>query len=122
MALIDAPREALQSGGDSAGSELIRLAQSRSVDDRLVAAAHPATPMGSLIALASDSKDRVREALASNPATGDLPSLLALLSEDSADVQVALVRNPHVPVDVVRAMAPRAKRAVRKAIEARLGQ
>lgn len=122
MALIDAPRDNhLAAPYDPEVADLIDLAQSRKVADREHAAGHPATPMGLLIALASDPKTSVRVALAGNPTTGGLPSVMSILSGDATDVQVALVTNPAVPTDVVRDLAERGKRAVRKAAEARVG-
>lgn len=124
MALLDLPSEratGLAEASQSVSAELAAMAASKDVKNRVAAAAHPETPLTTLIVLAQDGKEKVRVALAANRGIGRALSVVAMLADDkSSDVQLELVRNPAVAEDTVRDLAQRGKKAVRRAAEERL--
>ena len=125
MALTEIPNRqlaaALRDGEDASGTELLQLATSKDAKIRESLASRQDAPLSALIQLAQDGKSRVREALAANPAVGGAASVLGILADDKdADVVLALVANPAVPIGTVRSLLNHGKKNVRQAAEARM--
>lgn len=121
-------RTALQSAqqalaGNISDGELAVLARSPEAKVRAAAAAHPGTPVITLLKLAQDVHADVRAGVASNPRTGVPIELFEDLAKDkNVDVVYALIANPAVPDSLIAKLGRQIHKEYAKHARARLAE
>ncbi len=101
--------------------DLVTLARSSDVKVRASVAAHPCTPLTTLLKLAEDPAAEVRRGVARNTRRGIPVQVHEDLARDgNCDVIYALIDNPVVPTAVIARLGRQVHRAYSRAARARL--
>ncbi|MDN4477635.1 hypothetical protein QQX10_07515 [Demequina sp. SYSU T00039] len=109
--------------GNISDGELATLARSPEAKVRAAAAAHPGTPIITLLKLAQDVNADVRIGVASNPRQGIPVELFEDLAKDkNVDVVYALIGNPAVPDPVIARLGRQIHKEYAKHARARLAE
>jgi hypothetical protein len=107
---------------DARDADLARLSHSPETAVRAAVGEQAKTPLTCLLRLAEDPEASVRAAVARNPRP-DLPEEVRkdLAHDKAVEVQLDLIRNPHVPDRVIARLARSRHHEVAVAVQERLG-